>query len=1003
MKLSIWFFVDSVPFTKDIVEGRASLGGSESACKGTAEGLARLGHDVKIFATNLSAEAPAEHEGVLWLPAEQFRDVLKFAAPDVFCSLRTVNPFFGAIPARLNLLWNQDLLTSTQAPSVLAGLPQVDHMVYVSEYHRHQWETGHDYLAPMGHVTRNGIDPTQTPNALTPDSAHWADGGTVKTDPNRLIYVSRPERGLEPLLDMWPTIKARWPEASLAFCRYQSMYDGEGTNVRAMMDRADAKIAAMNDSVGGLVTLGALGKRDLYREIARASMMIYPGVAEFAETGCIAATEAQACGTPILASRRGALEEAVHPDAGILFDGDASTPEYQADYIAALLALRDDRARQLSMRDAGFAWAHPRYHFDTIAAEWNAWLHETFTTRYEANKPAVMRQLLHWDNAAACRMVAKEIAESPVDHPEKDVTEALDMAALCDRVIAQEEQTAEDYAIHAVQYPEREAAASGRIRAVAEDIAALKPARIMDLACGNGSMALLLAQWCPDATIDAFDYSENVLKLGTAASERLGFDDRITFHQSAWDDVPIPAEKYDALFCGEFLEHVEKPWELLDYLEQFVTDDGAIFLTTPCGPFGELIGEGIPYKRGHIHAFSVRDIAEMGGPKRDFRYRYMDAAITFRGNTCGFWLLRYRPGGGSAAPVDYDREIVTTRPYQRLTAAMIVKDGSDTLRKCLRSLYNVVDRVFIYDTGSTDNSVEIATQLGAEVVQGDWPEHFAEARNRALDAVEKDSEWILWLDADEILDNAPLLRQFVTGAGPFLSYAMAQTHLTVDVPVFSDYPHRVFRANKGIRFYGAVHEQPETAPDMTIHPALRLDNPQAPRILHFGYYSDGLRRDKLINRNLNLLRKELKSEHPRELAYVLLLRDCCNFAQFEIEQHQRMTPKASQFYQQAIELMQARFLDPTHKYHDLAWPYYQTALEAMGAPVIGKWAFAASGTGHMKGAPRVETVRALSAAELQRVTSAKIKTWTDQLQPEPIETRPLGHNVVELPTEAVDA
>ena len=100
-RFTIHFYMHSVEFTKAVCEHRSSLGGSESACRTLAEGLARRGHDVHIFATQL--EAPGEYFGVEWHPAEHLHDVMAFAPPDVFVSLRMPHIFQHPIPAKLRI------------------------------------------------------------------------------------------------------------------------------------------------------------------------------------------------------------------------------------------------------------------------------------------------------------------------------------------------------------------------------------------------------------------------------------------------------------------------------------------------------------------------------------------------------------------------------------------------------------------------------------------------------------------------------------------------------------------------------------------------------------------------------------------------------------------------------------------------------------------------------------------------------------------------------------
>jgi Tfp pilus assembly protein PilF len=86
----------------------------------------------------------------------------------------------------------------------------------------------------------------------------------------------------------------------------------------------------------------------------------------------------------------------------------------------------------------------------------------------------------------------------------------------------------------------------------------------------------------------------------------------------------------------------------------------------------------------------------------------------------------------------------------RIALSMIVRNASATLTACLDSVNGVVDQIVIADTGSTDTTVEIARASSARVIEIPWNNDFSEARNRSLAEVRED--WVLVLDADEVLD-----------------------------------------------------------------------------------------------------------------------------------------------------------------------------------------------------------------------------------------------------------
>jgi tetratricopeptide (TPR) repeat protein len=83
---------------------------------------------------------------------------------------------------------------------------------------------------------------------------------------------------------------------------------------------------------------------------------------------------------------------------------------------------------------------------------------------------------------------------------------------------------------------------------------------------------------------------------------------------------------------------------------------------------------------------------------------------------------------------------------------MIVRDGGAGLARALESARSAVDGMVVGDTGSADASREVARRMGARVLEIPWENDFAKARNAVLAACR--AEWVLWLDADEMLDPA---------------------------------------------------------------------------------------------------------------------------------------------------------------------------------------------------------------------------------------------------------
>ncbi len=102
--------------------------------------------------------------------------------------------------------------------------------------------------------------------------------------------------------------------------------------------------------------------------------------------------------------------------------------------------------------------------------------------------------------------------------------------------------------------------------------------------------------------------------------------------------------------------------------------------------------------------------------------------------------------------------------HKSLAACLIVKNEEAFLPTSLASVRPFVDEVFVYDTGSSDSTIDVAKGLGATVISGWWDENFASARNRALEYVSCD--WVLSIDADELLiGDPPGLRSQIDSLG----------------------------------------------------------------------------------------------------------------------------------------------------------------------------------------------------------------------------------------------
>ncbi|TMM37042.1 MAG: glycosyltransferase [Actinobacteria bacterium] len=193
-------------------------------------------------------------------------------------------------------------------------------------------------------------------------------------------------------------------------------------------------------------------------------------------------------------------------------------------------------------------------------------------------------------------------------------------------------------------------------------------------------------------------------------------------------------------------------------------------------------------------------------------------------------------------------------PRPLVSASMIVKNEEDMLADCLTALRGFVDEIVVYDTGSTDRTVDIAREHGARVVEGYWNDHFAEARNRSIAHCR--GEWIFVVDADEIVTGDPASMRSaldqVTGPAAEVLVQCVEGHGLEGRGVLSI---RLFRADG--RYYGRLHEQ--VVDRVTGEPLTGSLLPGV-ELAHFGYTELRFAVKDKVARNLHLAELAVEDE-----------------------------------------------------------------------------------------------------------------------------------------------
>lgn len=145
----------------------------------------------------------------------------------------------------------------------------------------------------------------------------------------------------------------------------------------------------------------------------------------------------------------------------------------------------------------------------------------------------------------------------------------------------------------------------------------------------------------------------------------------------------------------------------------------------------------------------------------------------------------------------------------RIALNIIVKNEEKYLKGCLESIKDLVDEIVLADTGSTDNTIEIASQYTDKILYFQWTGDFSEARNFVLNNT--DSEWVLYLDADERIDPKyhdeirALVNRDDVDAYQLRIRSLIKDGNSSQVHIV---PYaRLFRKMENVKFEGKIHEQ----------------------------------------------------------------------------------------------------------------------------------------------------------------------------------------------------
>ena len=317
---------------------RTGITGSEESVIYISQKLAKQGFKVIVFAdppvNSRHSDVDANPRFVnLGFHLSDLLDVaVSWRMPNIAKQLRRF--------ARKVYLWPADLL-DRRVPREMVDA--IDDVLWISHWQQEQWMSITPEFAKFTSIFGNGINPEDFSTAA------------ARENPYSCIYGSNYARGLEILLDLWPTLQMHYPQATL------DIYYG-WQHWGCLAPEKEARMRKILPNLQSVHEHGLVGHAELNRAFGKASFWTYPCI--MPETFCITALRAQMSGSIPVIIEGSALKETVRQGYR------CSKPE---DYLATLLkAMSRAHAISIEERRNMKQFVQQEYTWEKIAAGWAA-------------------------------------------------------------------------------------------------------------------------------------------------------------------------------------------------------------------------------------------------------------------------------------------------------------------------------------------------------------------------------------------------------------------------------------------------------------------------------------------------------------------------------------------------------------------------------------------------------------------------------------------------------
>lgn len=185
-----------------------------------------------------------------------------------------------------------------------------------------------------------------------------------------------------------------------------------------------------------------------------------------------------------------------------------------------------------------------------------------------------------------------------------------------------------------------------------------------------------------------------------------------------------------------------------------------------------------------------------------------------------------------------------------LAICMIARNEEKTIKRAIESVRGFYDQLVVIDTGSTDQTVEVARSCGAKVEQFPWGDDFSVARNHAFQYSYCD--WTMALDCDEYLvGDIPALKNELDRILTDLAVSVIVVNIAYKGNTLKFKSARICRTNRA-QWQGAIHESLEPLSGKVVQMDLTI------------VHDKGIKFENGSERNIRICERELQLATGRE-------------------------------------------------------------------------------------------------------------------------------------------